>query len=140
MSAMIVPKEALNHWLNAQLDNSVTLTDCVLRLFQANVPVDLDTTLAELMAQQSTYPGYSQQAIEGWTPSVVIADKATTIPDDITFEATAADAQKIYGCFATNSAGSKLWFALNFGGTADTPFGHELVISTKLFFSSFNTE
>jgi len=130
MPNIIIPDEALNNWLEAQLENYLTLNDCVLRLFKSPLAIDANTTLAELNAAQSNFPGYGAKVLEEWSPSVIIAGVATTIPDDVKWEATAADTQLVHGCYATNSASSKLWFAVDFNGAVNTPFGFELVIST----------
>lgn len=139
MPNLIVPKEALLNWANAQIDDLPTLNDCRMRLFRTSNVIDADTTAAELVAAEADFPGYAPMPMGDWSPSVIVAGEAVTEPDTAIFTATADDPQDVYGCFCTSLAGNKLWFAAKFDAAIPTPFGTELRIDTSFNLRSIFT-
>lgn len=136
MSQIIVPNEAKLNWAQAQIDGTPTLTDCYLRLFKSPVIIDRETTLAGLEAAQCTFDGYAPILLENFSDAVIVDTSAMTEADVVSYEATADSEDEIFGVYATNGAGDKLWFASPFSESVPTPFLAALQISIELDLNS----
>jgi len=139
VSLLIVPDEAKINWAQAQIDDAPTLTDCYLRLFKSTLIIDSATTLAELEAVQADYLGYAPIQLENFSDAVIVDGAALTEPDNVTFEADEEMEGEIFGCYATNGAGDKLWFATLFDDPVPVPFDAELLVSIQLNLASILT-
>lgn len=136
MSNLIVPNQAKLNWMRAQIETIPTLADCWLRLYKQPLVITPATTLAVLEAAQATYPGYQALPLSGWTDAVVVNSKAITEADTLTYEASAESEGDIYGCYATNGAGDRLWFCSAFGAGVPVPFNAELQVDVQLDLAS----
>lgn len=114
MADMIVPRDALLNWANAQIENLPTLTDCYLRLITAPLEISWYTTLEELEAAQATYPGYDAVQLVGWSTPVIPGVDATTEADIASFQATELTTAIAYGCYMTSADGTRWWGAAPF--------------------------
>jgi len=136
VSNLVIPDEAKINWAQAQIDDVPTLSDCFLRLYKGFLVIDRDTTLAELEAVQADFVGYAPIALGNWSDAVIVESAAMTEADIVTYEATEDDEENVYGCYATNVAGDKLWFASPFTDVVPTPFSVPLEVSVELDLNS----
>lgn len=136
MSNLVVPNEAKLDWAAAQIEDSPTLTDCVLRLYSGDLTIDASTTQTELDALECDFPGYTPQPLTDWTDPVIIDGKARTEPEAALFEGTADTPGEINGCYATNAIGTKFWFASKFTSPVPIPFEAELQVPIELDLAS----
>lgn len=140
MANLVIPNESKLDWLQAQIDGEPTLQDCVLRLFTSPVTVDQYLTTLELDALEATYPGYVRQPLENWSDAVLIDGNAETEADTVSFQADADTEGNVYGCYATNAIGTRLWGACSFATPVPIPFEAELQIDVAFDLASlFNT-
>jgi len=133
---LVIPDEAKLNWAQAQIDDAPTLSDCFLRLFKTSIPIDRFTTLAELEAVQCDYVGYTPIQLTNWSDAVIVESAAMTEADVVSFEAEEEQESEVVGCYATNGAGGKLWFASLFPEGIPTPFNAELQVSIQLDLAS----
>lgn len=139
MSNLVIPNEAILNWAQALILDIPTASDCYLRLFKAAIDIDAATTLAELEAAQADYDGYAPIQLANWSDAVIVDSAAMTEADVVSYEAAADAEGSIYGCYATNGAGDKLWFASLFSEAVPIPFLAELQVSIELDLASIFT-
>lgn len=108
MGKLLLPNEGLAQWNDAALHYDALL----FGLLQTNLADDKDTTLADVAAEESTFPGYTRLnlATADWAPSVLVVDVAKAIANHLvwTFTGGAMDGEDIYGYFACDVLGTKL--------------------------------
>lgn len=104
MGKMILPNEGLDAWV----DVAVNLTH-KMGLIKSAIDVTKDTTLADLEAIESTFPGYERRQIINWTPAILTGDVARAIAQACvwTFSGGPGDEEDIYGYFVVQTAMTK---------------------------------
>jgi hypothetical protein len=86
---------------------STALGDASVHLFNANIDITKDTTLAELLAIEADYQGYGAESIT-WNPPNVSSDGAVEVIGDVgQFRATGSDSPNgIWGLWVENGDSS----------------------------------
>lgn len=138
MSNIIIPNEAKLNWARAQLEDLPTLSDCFLRLYKQSTAIDSATTLAELEAVQADFVGYAPIRLEDWTDAVIVDGEAITEAATVTYEADEDQEGEIFGAYATDGAGTKLWFAFQFSAPVPVPFNAELTVDVQFALDSIH--
>lgn len=72
MSSQIFPNTGKKAILNSYLGSN-TLT---YHLYQSSITVDRDTTLADMLAIECNFDGYSPQVASGWSMAIINSDFA----------------------------------------------------------------
>lgn len=109
----MIPFEGL---LDMQADELSYLEGLEWGLFTANYNVVVATTLADVLASEASWTGYTRQTVSPWTiPSIVSGGAQTGTSALLTFTNSSGGAVTFFGWFAMNPASEKLVAALNIG-------------------------
>lgn len=104
MGKLLLPNQGLTQWLDKALAEAF-----LVGLIGAPIDVDKNTTLADVEAVESTFPGYSRQGVAdtNWTPPVLVGDVAKSITDhfEFAFVGGPGDGEDVYGWFLTENGG-----------------------------------
>lgn len=94
-----------------------TLADAKVRLTQAPVPLNNDTTFAELVAANADYGGYAQANIDWMEPSIADDGQVEVVGTVPEFRPANDDTPNdIIGCYISNAANNDAYFVGNLDG------------------------
>lgn len=117
MATIIIPHQAkvnIADCLSGFRLNNQTYT---LHLFAADLTLDDATELADLVADEATFPGYGGAAMANPIQSVIVGDRAVYVFDTVVFTRSAgAGTETIYGAWVrwTLASGDFLQYCWKF--------------------------
>lgn len=133
MANVVVPDEAKINWLQAIIDQSAILTgNCYLRLLGGDIVVDRYTTISQCSANALNLIGLEPQELKSWTAPVLPAQAAITEAETAEFTISEEQTADVYGVYATNGLGDKLWFVAKFANPVPMPFPAPLQVDVQI--------
>lgn len=107
MAKLVLPDEGLPDWVDHSLARNM-----YVGLIKAALAADVHTTLGEVAAVESDFPGYARALYPAakWIPAVLLGDVAKSFGANVIFAFSGGpfDGQDIYGYFIVNQAQTKL--------------------------------
>lgn len=108
MANMIVPREAEINWLNVIIAAALN-TDTMHLWVSASYTVSATTTLADLVAIEASFTGYSPVSLGTWTvPSIDGSGAASSTTYNGIFTNNGVTATTVYGMYVTDYTDSFL--------------------------------
>lgn len=107
MGKLLLPDEGLTTWTDQALQQTL-----IVGTIKSALAADKNTTLADVLAIESDYPGYAEgnYVAGNWAPSILVGDVAKTIGNHVIFNFAGGplDGQDIYGYWVSNVAKTRL--------------------------------
>lgn len=133
---LILPNEAKIAWLDALRTNGTVFDQFEVALSAYNGAFDRDTTLADLLADEMAFSGYSRQTFSTWSSPIINADnRASTTGNQLTFTAGAPTGD-VFSIFCTNNASDLLYWCGPFPSAIVFGVGVNLYVDVDVLLAS----
>lgn len=125
--SFVLPYAAEIDTLNQMLN--FFLSGAYMGLIQTAVDVGTGTTLADCVAAECTFAGYSRQVLTGWSTPVIDGDGAgSSIVSPVFTPTGGGGTGPVYGYFLVDSGGTYFYGVEMYITYISAPFGTNLVI------------